>query len=139
MLLASCATQSPNPPPRTLSQLYAEAHDRHFAGIDPWLKVFGEMNKCLALGITDTSAVNPCLERLPPNDTFLPKDRKPDETLDQFMERKSDEWEDIECKYQGFMQARYMGENQRIEAQCLQLLEIKRLRKQMQKLNNQQK
>jgi hypothetical protein len=78
-----------------------------------------------------------CIDDLPSQETYMPKDRRKDETIDEYLARKQGEWDEQECFYKGFMQARYLGENQRIEDQCKKDLEIKRLRRAVEKLNKQ--
>lgn len=136
VVLAGCATSS-GPPSKTVAQYYQEALDRHYAGVEKWKKGWNESSKCLELVKTNPDGVRPCLNQLPPAETFLPVDRKKDEGLLEYMERKNDEWDEKDCFYQGLMQARYLGENQRIEDQCKRDLEIKRLRKAVEKLNRQ--
>jgi hypothetical protein len=141
-LLAGCATTS-SPPRKPIDQLYAEAHKRHFAGIDPWLQATFRHGDAVmassALIKTDLALVQPCLDGLPADDmSFLPKDCKHDETLAQYMDRKTDECEEIVCKFQGY-QARHLGDIQRIEDQCKHDLEIVRLRKAVEKLSDTKK
>ena len=136
LLFAGCASsQTAQAPPRkSVSQYYLEAHERHYASLDKWMKGISESNKCLQLGDVNRRA---CLDQLPPPASFLPKDRQGDETIREYMERKNDEWDEKACFYKGHMEARYLGENQRIEDQCKRDLEIKRLRKAMENLNKQ--
>jgi hypothetical protein len=139
VLVAGCATSQgpPEPPRKSMGQYYLEAHRRHYEGLEKWLKAWGELNKCFELNKTNPKAVQPCVDELPPRESFLPKDREGDEAIQQYKERKDDEWEEKACFYKGHMNARYIGENQRIEDQCKRDLEIKRLRKAMEKLNKQ--
>jgi hypothetical protein len=59
----------------------------------------------------------------------------PGESFVEYSDRKFDEWDEKSCFYKGLMEARYLGESQRIEDQCKRDLEVKRLRKEIQKLN----
>ncbi len=139
VLVAGCATSqsSPKPPSKSVSQYYLEAFERHYTDLHKWMKGIDERNKCYRFTETNLNAVQPCLDQLPPPESFLPKDRKKDETIFEYQERKDDEWEEKACAYKGLMNARYLGENQRIEDQCKRDLEVKRLRKAVEKLNKQ--
>jgi hypothetical protein len=147
MLIAGCAT-SQDPPKakttKTVDQHYREAFDRHYAPLDRWQKVLYEQSqaerKCVELAKTNPTGFSSCLGRLPPMpapETYLPRDLRKDETLVEYTERKNDEWDEKSCFYKGLLQARYAGEDQRIEDQCKRDLEIKRLRKEVEKLNRQ--
>ena len=57
--------------------------------------------------------------------------------MSEYLDRKQDEWEERRYFFKGIMESRYLGESQRIEDQCLQTLEIKRLRKALEKKNSQ--
>jgi hypothetical protein len=71
---------------------------------------------------------------LPSPETFLPSDRRGNESLGEYWERKNDEWEERTCFFKGLIEVR---EAQRIEDQCKRDLEVKRLRKAIEKLNKQ--
>lgn len=146
LLLAACAA-----PVKTaqqvrtdgISQQYQDAYKRHFADADKWMVGLSEyvevMRKCNELAKTNPAGRRACLDGLPKPENFLPADRKNDETLLEYTERKNDEWEEQDCSYRGFREARYLGENQRIEDQCKRDLEVKRLRKAVEKLNSQKR
>jgi hypothetical protein len=101
------------------------------------MKGNSETSKCYRLVETDPKAIEPCLDQAPPPASFLPNDRQKDETISEYLDRKQDEWGEPDCFYKGLMDARYIGESQRIEDQCKRDLEIKRLRKAVEKLNKQ--
>ena len=145
-LVVGCATPPPQtaePPRKTVARYYLEANERHFAGLDQWMKAVTEISranrKCTDLIKTNPEAVRPCLDelQLPAPETFIPKDRLKDESISEYMERKQDEWEETACFYKARMGARYIGEAERIEDQCKRDLEVKRLRKSVEKLNKQ--
>jgi hypothetical protein len=107
------------------------------APVDKWMNGLNESSKCYRLAERNPKALQPCLDQVPPPASFLPTDRKKDETFSEYLERKEDEWGEKDCFYKGLMYARYIGESQRIEDQCKRDLEIKRLRKAVEKLNRQ--
>jgi hypothetical protein len=107
------------------------------APINTWMKGLDAINKCYRRIPTNPQALQPCLDELLPPTSYIPKDLKSGETLSDYVERKEDEWGEKDCFYKGLMDARYIGENQRIEDQCKRDLEIKRLRKAVEKLNTQ--
>jgi hypothetical protein len=115
--------------------MYAEAHEQHFAGLYKWIDAFAKYTSCLRLAVESGKNIQACSDSQPSPETYIPKDRRKDETLDEYQARKEDEWAEQECFYKGLMQARYLGENQRIEDQCKRDLEIKRLRRAVEKLN----
>jgi hypothetical protein len=136
-LLGCAPAPSPSPPQKSMSQVYQEAFDRHFAPGDKWINAVREAIKCGPLIGSGPGKFEACQEALPPPATYLPTDRKKDELLADYLARKNDEWDEKDCRYKGLMQARFVGENQRIEDQCLQTLEIKKLRKAIEKQNKQ--
>ena len=114
-------TLTPSAPQKSISQMYKEAFDRHFAGADKWMNAAFEESKCYtSFAKTDPDRIKPCLDSLPPPESYIPKDRKKDETVFEYMDRKTDEWEERECFYKGVMQARSIDERYRIENQCMQ-------------------
>jgi hypothetical protein len=76
----------------------------------------------------DTEATRACLRKVeadrPAPETFIPKDRLQDETITEYMERKEDEWEEKACFYKARMNARFVGEAERLEDQCKRDLEV---------------
>ena len=96
--------------------------------------------KCQKLANTGSPAeAESCFNQLAPPETYLPADRRKDETYRQYIEREYEEWQEKDCFYKGVMFARYIGEARRIEDQCKRDLEIKRLRKAVEQLNRQNK
>lgn len=120
ILLSGCvAGQAPPQQPRkSISQYYEEAEVRHYAGVEKWKKGVDETTKCFQLSKTNPGGVRPCLDKLPPPETFLPSDRRGNESLSEYWERKNDEWAERSCFFKGLIEARYSGEAQRIEDQC---------------------
>ena len=129
---------SSKPPAKTAYQYYKEARERHYAGLEKWRKGFAASDKCdKLLQGPNPEDFWPCFYQLPPPETFLPKDRIGNEGFIDYVERKDDEWDEKRCFYEAAMDARYLSEMQRIENQCKRDLEIKRLRKEVEKLNKQ--
>jgi len=135
VLISGCASleASPKAPTKTIGQYYKEAFDRHYAGVDKWTKGVYGLSECFKKN-PGVEGVKRCDDEWPP-ERVLPKDRRNDETISEYMDRKDDEWAEKECFYKGLMQARYIGESQRIEDQCKRDLEIIRLRKAVEKRN----
>ena len=134
---------SPSPPPPDSVNLetllkndpYLKAHDAHFAPLKRWLEGNQKFLDCVALGTKEPEKYRVCVDALPPPESYIPKDRKADEPVMDYMERKQDEWDEQDCRWKGIRNARYIGESPAIEAQCMQTLEIKRLRKAIEKQN----
>jgi hypothetical protein len=139
VLLFGCSlTPNPSATQKSPSQLYREAFDRHFASMNRWQNAEYESSKCFSVAVAkkDVDTIQPCLDALPPPETYLPKDRRKDETIFDYTARKTDEWEERDCSFKGIIQGRNLADGQRIQDQCLQTLEIKRLRRE---LENQRK
>jgi hypothetical protein len=115
-----------------LGERYQQAHERHFAAAYKWVEAFSAFAKCLK-----TYAPSPEVEKCKDINVAdaIPKDRRKDETLDEYWERKKDEWQDIECFYQGLMNGQSAAEMRRIEQQCKATVETIRLRKAVEKLS----
>lgn len=122
---------------KELGDRYRKAYEAHSAPLTRWLEGNQKWIDCLKFAVREPDRYRTCNDALPPPETYIPKDRKTDESLQEYMERKHDEWEEKDCSWKGIMEARYGGESQRIEAQCIQTLEIKRLRKSIEKRNRQ--
>lgn len=133
---------SPSPPPESINfetllknDPYLKAHEAHFAPLTKWLEGNQAFLDCGASGVKDLAKYRACMDALPRRETYVPKDRKADESIMEYMERKQDQWDEKDCRWKGIRDARFVGESQAIEAQCMQTLEIKRLRKAIEKQN----
>jgi hypothetical protein len=116
-----------------------QAFKAHFASLDRWTNGVYNSSKCSQLAKESQEKMKDCLDKQPPPKSFIPADRKPDEILGEYMERKKDEWDEQDCFWQGLLQMRYAGEDRRIEAQCKRDLEVRRLRKAVEKLTKEKK
>ena len=68
-----------------------------------------------------------------------PRDRRSKETFEEYSDRKNDEWGERACYWEGFLAQPLRKNLERagaIERQCLQKLELKRIRLQLERLNS---
>lgn len=149
IIFAGCTSAIIGSKETELRERYEHIRKMHFSGVEQYYQHTMGLRKCfserleLVRGVIEgtlqlTSAEieqqeNKCLEKLPQ----IPKDRQSNETFEQYSERKLDEWEEKDCFWQ---YGRLVGSIERrelLEKQCLRDLELKRIRKVLQKLSPQ--
>jgi len=84
-----------------------------------------------AIKSKDFAAINKQLADCPPK----PKGMRQDETLVDYIDRLKDEWQEGDCGYQAGFRARSIAESEYIRSQCLRDLELRRIRKELEKAN----
>jgi hypothetical protein len=132
--LSACTTTPPPPRAPSLGESYRQAHDQHFGAAYKWIDAVSRYTSCLKT-YSPSPEMAKCKDVNPDPAEFLPKDRLKDETLNEYWERKNDEWQDRECFYQGLFNGQTTGEMRRIEQQCKATVETIRLRKAVEKLS----
>jgi hypothetical protein len=76
------------------------------------MNAVGNYSACLKqAGSADD--IKKCSDAMGDPATFLPKDRRNDETLGEYLDRKQDDWNEIQCR----------------DAQCRQEIELRRIRR----------
>ena len=130
-----------------MMERYKRAQQMHFSGVDQFQEHLLASSKCfdesldlvrrwvagerhLTAAEIDRSEKD-CLAKIP----APPNDRRPDETFEKYSDRKLDEWAEKECFWQNGSLVGSIERRAALEKDCLRDLELKRIRRALEKLS----
>lgn len=138
--VTSCASPTSNSENhlRTSYQQFNESYQAKFAEVDVLMKCVDKNLQLTKTAVENKDSATFDMANQQMAICPRPNGMRRAETINDYLDRIKDEWEERDCTYQAGFTARSITAYNYIKSQCLRDLELRRIRKELEKANKKQ-